>query len=373
MSHHRPTRWVLMLVVFILASITLIAIRDNLQPEIETVAPSPVLQRQDVNSESTIPLDGVLHTIGQAIMASISRFDPLSAHSALGISIPDPSPSTYLSDLESTFQTYFPASQSQLFETTLKYLHLITPPEFEFPIPKNVYTTDIKSPEEFPEQFKSWAEMNRDWQVRFVGDGKEGIDGWLEDVLGVGNGVAREMRWLRKKGIVRADLFRCVQPEGLHLLLMVHRYLVLLVHGGLYTDTDTACVLPIQKWAMNPEKRYPHPLAASLPFLLEMIPHGHSGLSNDTEYNVPLDIRPPPASLIVAIEIDAPETGNDWREESFVRGIQVAQWTIMARRGHPVLLDVLGRALRMATDIREREESGQVVEEPDVVSPSSIY
>ena len=100
-----------------------------------------------------------------------------------------------------------------------------------------------------------------------------------------------------------------------------------------------------------------YPLLSSLPHLVRL-----AGQSLD---NGPKDDGP---SLLVAIEGDSSVDGVDWREASLVRGLQVAQWTILAKPGHPVMMDVLGRALRTAGMVRAVEEEGRRVDVPDVVN-----
>ena len=45
------------------------------------------------------------------------------------------------------------------------------------------------------------------------------------------------------------------------------------------------------------------------------------------------------------------------------RAVQFTQWTFMARPGHPVFLDALGRTLRKSEEVarlsKEAEESGE--------------
>jgi hypothetical protein len=45
------------------------------------------------------------------------------------------------------------------------------------------------------------------------------------------------------------------------------------------------------------------------------------------------------------------------------------QWTLAAKRGHPVMLDVLGRGLRQAKEVRIAEETG-TRQAPNIVSDS---
>lgn len=69
---------------------------------------------------------------------------------------------------------------------------------------------------------------------------------------------------------------------------------------------------------------------------------------------------------MISIEVDAKQQEIDWRPD-FVRGIQVVQWTILSKPGHPVLLDVLGRALGTARRVRKAREDGSDKEVPSPV------
>lgn len=71
--------------------------------------------------------------------------------------------------------------------------------------------------------------------------------------------------------------------------------------------------------------------------------------------------------MILSVEIDAPASGRDWRAETFARGLQIVQWTILSQKAHPILLDVIGHALRIAKSVREAEERGQSVHHPNIL------
>ncbi|WVN85080.1 uncharacterized protein L203_100222 [Cryptococcus depauperatus CBS 7841] len=96
--------------------------------------------------------------------------------------------------------------------------------------------TDLHTSNKLPNQYQSWTTLNPDWTVLYVED--EMIDSWLADGLKLaenkdseGPVALKEMLWLKSHwGVIRADLFR---------------YLALFLSGGLYTDTDTASVVPI--------------------------------------------------------------------------------------------------------------------------------
>ncbi|KAJ9391929.1 CAZyme family GT32 [Paecilomyces variotii] len=79
------------------------------------------------------------------------------------------------------------------------------------------------------------------------------------------------------------------------------RYLILLARGGIYSDIDTIALKPASEWL--PEK-----------------------LDRST------------VGLVVGIEADPDRP--DWHEW-YSRRIQFCQWTIQAKRGHPVLRDIV--------------------------------
>ncbi|ORY25623.1 hypothetical protein BCR39DRAFT_471209 [Naematelia encephala] len=277
-----------------------------------------------------IPLQSVLDRIDADIASSAASYDSALYYRELGLKLGSTTTEEYIAELSETYNEFFsPASPKLLDDVLSRLSHL--PRAQTVSLPKQIYTTDLRSPDQFPEQFKSWSEKNPDWETLFVED--EAIEGWVSETVGEDAGVLQELHALRAgRGVLRADLFS--------------RYLVLLLNGGVYTDTDTACVRPLSQWAVSPDRPTTHPLAQSLPTLLELADESLS-----TQEDSP--------ALIVALEADAPDLNTDWRGESFVRGIQVVQWTIQAKRAHPILLDVLGRGLREAKRVREAEERGE--------------
>ena len=138
---------------------------------------------------------------------------------------------------------------------------------------------------------------------------------------------------------------------------------MLFLHGGVYTDTDTACVRPIAEWLAQVHAPTKFPLLSALPELVRLANSAPIGKTDDEP------------SLLVSVEFDG--NGQDWRGMGLARGLQVVQWTLLAKQGHPVLLDVMGKALRVARKVREAEADGTTVVQMDVVwhppcvSPSS--
>ncbi|RLV91635.1 Initiation-specific alpha-16-mannosyltransferase [Spathaspora sp. JA1] len=95
------------------------------------------------------------------------------------------------------------------------------------------------------------------------------------------------------------------------------RYLILFAHGGVYADMDTHLLKPIRHW----------------------ISHEPSFLDK------PLNL-----GLVVGIESDR----EDWQTHC-ARRVQVNTWTIMARKGHPMLAELINT---ITQETLHREESG---------------
>jgi hypothetical protein len=59
------------------------------------------------------------------------------------------------------------------------------------------------------------------------------------------------------------------------------------------------------------------------------------------------------------------------------RAVQITQWTFLARPGHPVFLDALGRTLRQAEEVQLRSkqasENGEVYTSPSAVSWAFLF
>ncbi|KAL5349846.1 alpha-1,6-mannosyltransferase Och1 [Pseudogymnoascus australis] len=96
------------------------------------------------------------------------------------------------------------------------------------------------------------------------------------------------------------------------------RYLILLARGGIYTDIDT------------------HALRSALDWIPASVPHEAVG-------------------LVVGIEVDAADR-EDWAEW-YSRRIQMCQWTIQAKPGHPVLRSIVAR---ITEETLRRQKAGSL-------------
>ena len=205
----------------------------------------------DTYTDSAGPSAALRKATQQAALS----IDTHSVHAEWAINLGDLNLDSYIAHLRSIKEEFFEPSPYEFMDQTLEYLSFDSPPYTlgqvkARPIPKNIFTTDITPPSEFPPQFAAWTKRNRQWNVLYVDDDE--MDRWLGKLFpGLAHGsiaatkastqagVVREFKALRKKhGIVRADLFRCVvsflppslplTPPRRHTFPSVHTYLALL-------------------------------------------------------------------------------------------------------------------------------------------------
>lgn len=149
-----------------------------------------------------------------------------------------------------------------------------------------------------------WTEKNDGWRWEMMGD-KE-ADDWVKSTFGTKRKEGEEKSLVEKgwdalgEGILRADTLR---------------YLVLLLEGGVYSDTDTICLRPIPQWGANPI----------------LLPGQRKSL-----------LKTPP-SVIIGVEADV-GMREDWHQW-WPRPLQIVQWTLSSAPNHPIFLDVLRRIL----------------------------
>ncbi|WVQ95719.1 hypothetical protein IAU59_002818 [Kwoniella sp. CBS 9459] len=107
------------------------------------------------------------------------------------------------------------------------------------------------------------------------------------------------------------------------------RYLLLLVEGGIYTDTDTQLVKSPSVWGTGPK----------------LYKDGIGWLTDDQKKRIEegekVDDVLGKASVVVGVEADVGdrEDWNDW----WPRPIQIVQWTLASAPSHPIALNALLR------------------------------
>lgn len=155
-------------------------------------------------------------------------------------------------------------------------------------LPRNIFQTWKHGVEDdnFPSRYKgsveSWDEKNIEDGFRHYVFSDEIIDEWVRNEYSFVEEVLHAWELLPRM-ILKADFFR---------------YLVIFARGGVYSDIDTFCLKKIKDW-----------------------PIGNSG-------------------LVVGIEADPDR--EDWYEW-YARRIQFVQWTIVGKKGHPFLRELIAR------------------------------
>ncbi|KAK8086707.1 hypothetical protein PG994_001681 [Apiospora phragmitis] len=150
------------------------------------------------------------------------------------------------------------------------------------PMPDSVHATGIWEAHDH-----SWLHMNPDYTYTRIGT--EGALAFIDEHFPGRSDILETFRDMQNPGM-KSDFLR---------------YLVLLADGGIYTDTDTTAVKPINKW-------------------------------------VPQQYRDR-AKILIGMEWDIrDEEDQKW----FVYPIQFAQWTIAATPRHPIMEDLVNSVLR---------------------------
>jgi alpha 1,6-mannosyltransferase len=115
------------------------------------------------------------------------------------------------------------------------------------------------------------------------------------------------------------------------------RYLVILAEGGAYSDIDTSLNADMQDWITY----------------------------NDTVFGKPNQI-----GCVVGIESDRDE--KDWHRNFMPRRLQFCQWTLQAKRGHPIYRELIARITEVTLN-QYNNETGDVTVGPNTfnINPDS--
>lgn len=148
-----------------------------------------------------------------------------------------------------------------------------------------------------------------------------GADAWVSSTFPTGR-----IRYLwdnLRVGILKADVLR---------------YLLLLVHGGVYSDTDTECLKPMADWGRGAEVWKPE-LWASEGELRRLRAGEDAGKVLGR------------ASVIVGVEVDV-HNRHDWHNW-WPRPLQIVQWTMASAPHHPITLSALLRIVHRTASAAE--------------------
>ncbi|ORY34031.1 hypothetical protein BCR39DRAFT_518185 [Naematelia encephala] len=309
---------------------------------------------------SVIPTSGIEAYMRAHLQDLSMPYDASKALKAYGLKLGDISLTGYTAELLSTFRTYLHSSSSSTphyLQPILSRLSLRPPTEPLPDRPRQILTTDKRvNIDDLPVEFALWKIIMPDWEVKCFDD--KGLEKWVREAFG---GTRAEEVWMSlPRQVLKTDLFR---------------YMAMLVEGGIYTDSDTAPIIHADLWGYPYEDATP-PLLTHLSRLLSLsttphhlysateMPPGVSAESDEQGasqiYDGPLvddgaELGPP--GLVVSVESDAISfSWDNWREIGLSRAVQITQWTFMARPGHPVFLDALGRTLRKTEEIAKEIE-----------------
>lgn len=184
---------------------------------------------------------------------------------------------------------------------------------FQFPyepkkgFQKNIWQTwkvgvnHVTFPEKYKRFLSTWDAQNTGYKHHVITDDQ--CDLMINDLYSGVPDVKKAWN-LMPKIILKADFFR---------------YLILFARGGVYSDIDTTGLKPIETWLSN----------------------------NDSVYG-----KPNNAGLVVGIEADPDRP--DWAEW-YARRIQFCQWTIQAKKGHPMLRELIAKITELTL---ERHKNG---------------
>ncbi|WVW83869.1 hypothetical protein I302_105891 [Kwoniella bestiolae CBS 10118] len=279
-------------------------------------------------------------------------WDPKHDHEEYGLKLSNISLKEYTRELISTYTQYLsPSSPTSITEAQASFMAPVLsrlslrPPIAPLPPrPRQVMTTDKSDDiEDLPFQFKRWMEIMPDYQIKYFND--RSLKAWVDGIFG---GTKAEKIWKRlPRQVLKTDVFR---------------YMAMLVEGGIYTDR-------LLSLSTSPHLPSSHPLSSFSPEHstdsvegLVDFPQGRSKIYDGPLVDDGNELGEP--GLVVSVESDAIDFGwTNWREVGLSRAVQITQWTFMARPGHPVFLDALGRTLRKSEEMerkaREAKENSE--------------
>ncbi|WVF68134.1 hypothetical protein IAT40_002897 [Kwoniella sp. CBS 6097] len=185
--------------------------------------------------------------------------------------------------------------------------------ERQWDVRKTVWQTDKDSRHADSAEVQSWK------------DGKARDEGWYWDLLTDYDADV----WVKKRltGSRIKDVWDNL-PSGI-LRSDTLRYLLLLIEGGIYTDTDTQLLKSPSVWGTEP-KLYKDGIGWLTDEQKKRIEDGHK-----------VDDVLGKASVVVGVEADVGEREdwNDW----WPRPIQIVQWTLASAPAHPIALNAVLR------------------------------
>ncbi|KAG8991540.1 membrane-bound alpha-1,6- mannosyltransferase Initiation-specific [Tulasnella sp. JGI-2019a] len=171
--------------------------------------------------------------------------------------------------------------------------------------------------------FGGWHWHNKEWKWNMLND--TGATKWVRDNFG---GSEIENLWSDLPTVIlKVDLLR---------------YLLVFFSGGVYSDTDTHCLHPIEEWGASADLWNDHDGNNWLPSV-----HGSESIE---ERRAALG----PPSVVIGVEVDVGDK-KDWYL-SWPRPLQIVQWTFAAAPYHPIFADVISRVASATARVKTWSE-----------------
>ncbi|KAL7422723.1 hypothetical protein Q5752_002015 [Cryptotrichosporon argae] len=184
---------------------------------------------------------------------------------------------------------------------------------------KHVWQTDKEGEHRESSEVRTWKGSNaHGWGWTLMSD--KDADEWVGKTFGGKNHILELWRNL-PSGILRSDTLR---------------YLLLLVEGGIYSDTDTTLLKPPSRWGSG-ARLYNNGQGWLTPTQLARL---EGGEALDDVIGAP--------SVVVGLEADV-GTRADWFDW-WPRPIQIAQWTMALAPAHPIAMGAVLRVLHSTAD-----------------------
>ncbi|KAK1927377.1 hypothetical protein DB88DRAFT_477812 [Papiliotrema laurentii] len=324
----------------------------------------------------------------------------------------DPDFDRYIARLESFVDTYFNRSIfHRPLSTSLERMIDGRPPLAQGSsgggsFTQRIYSFDKGGPGGAPREFGWWRKrLGEEWVIE-VGDDVR-MEGWFDemvgmetivpdlpgqegesvgtDTVGTGKSTWEELWFGLGRPVLKSDILR---------------YLLMLLRGGMYTDSDTAILSDPDLWGTHAIDHTPRGLAALQRAMQHFDPDTlstrtiaqktdelgsldpHERLNKESGFPVQsllqgdpaaplgpasptsLGIHNPSISLVLSIEYDAHHPRQDPRV-GYTRDLQFVQWTFMAKPFHPVFLDVLEFATTRL--MRHRDDASQAMSDTEIL------
>ncbi|KAK9370703.1 nucleotide-diphospho-sugar transferase [Lipomyces kononenkoae] len=183
--------------------------------------------------------------------------------------------------------------------------------------------SDSRFSSKFRSAVESWSKLNPEFTHEVLDD--DTAANFVRQLYASVPEVV-EAYFAMPKPILRADFFR---------------YLILLARGGVYSDVDTTALKGVAKWFSD----------------------GVSDVVKGDDGNEKTDLTEERAAEVartiesdtgLMIGIEADPDRPDW-QDWYARRVQICQWTIAAKRGHPTVLRIVSH---ITTETLRRKATG---------------